>query len=92
MKGPQPMNGSVTITVGKTSVTRRVPSISCAPPIRETPGYGCPACAKPINFKDRHGLLVALACCGYRPSGEESRRWLKAADALDAASEDHTGD
>ena len=62
-------------------------TISCAPPIRETPGFGCPACAKPLNLKDRHGLIVALACCGYRPTGEESVRWLSAAKVLDEKTE-----
>jgi hypothetical protein len=62
-------------------------TITCHPPIRETPGFGCPACSKPLNLRDRQGIARGqMACCGYFPTAEESTRWLKAADALDAAS------
>lgn len=62
--------------------------VTMAPPIRETPGFGCPACAKPIDFKDRQGIARGrMSCCGYVPTAEESTRWLAAAKTLDEKTE-----
>lgn len=58
--------------------------VTLGPPVREVPGFGCPACSKPLDLRDRAGIARGrMSCCGYVPTAEESVRWLRAADAID---------
>lgn len=60
-------------------------TITIGPPIREVPGFGCPACGAFLDLGDRRGLALGrMRCCGYSPTPEETARWLAGARLLRA--------
>ena len=62
-------------------------SYCIGPPVRETPGFGCGGCARPLSASPRDLRRMAatgrMDCCGYYLDGEHAVRILKAADALE---------
>lgn len=67
-------------------------TVSCAPSGHE--GFGCPGCGHDLLslFEGADGGIAVVAtrgtpCCGYFPSNDECRRWVRAAVLLRDAPE-----
>jgi hypothetical protein len=63
--------------------------ITVGPPVRETPGFGCAGCGKPLSLDAvvlrRTAATGRMSCCGQWLESAEVVRLLRAADALEVS-------